>query len=77
MKSLYLSQRFFGVMAGLIILFFLGFGLEFLFPITQVFLMLFVAVFSVDLWMMYRIKKPLAVERIIPELLSLANKTYS
>ena len=74
MRSLFLSQRFYGGLASLIVLFFLGFGLEVLFPIAQVFLMLFVAVFTIDLWLMYKTKKPLTVERIIPELLSLADK---
>jgi uncharacterized protein (DUF58 family) len=73
MRSLFLSQRFFGVMASLIIIFFLGFGLEFLFPIAQVMLMLFIAVFAIDLWLMYKTNKPLVIDRIIPELLSLAD----
>lgn len=74
MKSLFLSQRFYGVMASLIILFFLGFGMEFLFPLAQIFLMLFIAVFAIDIWLMYKTKKPLNIERVIPELLSLADK---
>ena len=74
MRSLFLSQRFYGGLASLIILFFLGFGLEFLFPIAQVFLMLFIAVFTVDIWLMYRTRNPLVIVRIIPKLLSLAEK---
>jgi len=74
MKSLFLSQRFFGIMAGLIVLFFLGFGLEFLFPVAQVLLMLFIAVFVIDLWLMYRTHQPIEVKRKLPELLSLADK---
>ena len=74
MKSLYLSQRFFGAMAGLVILFFLGFGLEIIFPVAQVLLMLFVAVFAIDFWLMYRTRTPVEVRRKIPELLSLADQ---
>ena len=74
MRSLFLSQRFYGGLASLIILFFLGFSLEFLFPIAQVFLILFASVFAIDLWLMYKTKNPVTVERSIPELLSLADK---
>ena len=74
MKSLFLSQRFFVIMASLIILFFLGFGFEFLFPVAQVFLMLFIVVFATDLWLMYKTRHPIKVKRKLPELLSLADK---
>jgi len=61
-------------MASLIILFFLGFGFEFLFPVAQVFLMLFIVVFATDLWLMYKTRHPIKVKRKLPELLSLADK---
>ena len=71
MKSLFLSQRFFMVMAGLVILFFMSFGLEFLFPVAQVLLMLFIAVFTIDLWLIYKTRNPVEVKRKLPELFSL------
>jgi len=74
MKSLFLSQRFFTIMASLIILFFLGFGWEFLFPVAQVVLLLFIVVFAVDLWLMYKTKRPIEVKRKLPEMFSLADK---
>lgn len=74
MKSLFLSQRFFMVMAGLVILFFMSFGLEFLFPVAQVLLMLFMAVFTIDLWLIYKTRNPVEVKRKLPELFSLADQ---
>jgi uncharacterized protein (DUF58 family) len=61
-------------MASLVVLFFFGFGFEFLFPVAQVLLMLFIAVFAIDLWMMYKTSHPIEVKRSLPELFSLADK---
>ena len=73
MKSLFLSQRFFGVLGILIVLLFLGFGFGFLFFIGQILLLLLAVVLAFDIFLLYRQKKPLTAERKMPELLSLGD----
>ena len=74
MKSLYFSQRFYTILASIIILFFMGFGLGFLFPVAKILLIMFTVVFVVDLLLMYKTKTPIKVDRVLPELLSITDK---
>jgi len=52
----------------------MGFGLEFLFPVAKILLIMFTVVFVVDLLLMYKTKTPIKVDRVLPELLSITDK---
>ena len=73
MRSLFLSQRFYWMFGGLVVLFFLSFGLDFLFPVAKILMLVLLMVLTIDIWLLYRTKNPFASERELPELLSLGD----
>lgn len=74
MKHVYLNQRFYYALAAVIGVFLFSFGMAFLFPVAQILLGLLVALVLVDGILLFRIKNPVEVQRIIPEVFALAEK---
>lgn len=73
MKSLYLTNRFFGLFAFVIILFLLSFPLGFLFPIALTFFVLAISVVIVDVILLFNKGVELKVKRRLPKLFSLGD----
>ena len=65
MKSLFLSDRLYWIMGGLIVLFFFSFGYQVLFPVAQVLLILFFAIVFIDIFILFRNKKGLEASRFL------------
>ncbi|WP_372639694.1 DUF58 domain-containing protein [Ancylomarina sp.] len=69
-KSLYLTERFYMSMIGIVVLALLGHFIPLLFPFAKIIFLLFLALVVVDSLMLYRSKKGLYGKRICPEKLS-------
>lgn len=69
-KSLYLKKRFFAVLFSLAILFVLSYFFPELFGVTQFLFYLFIGIFSVDIFLLYRNKLVVQAERLVPDKLS-------
>ncbi len=69
-KSLYLKKRFFAVLFSLAILFVLSYFFPELFGVTQFLFYLFIGIFSVDIFLLYRNKLGVQAERLVPDKLS-------
>ena len=53
MKGLYLSNRFYWVLSGIIALFFMGYGIRVCFELAQIFLALLGVLFIIDFVLLY------------------------
>ncbi len=69
-RSLYLTKRFFLALAGLVLLFVLGFSFAWLFGVARVGFVVFVLLVLADLLLLYRVKKGISGHRITPERMS-------
>ena len=69
-RSLYLTQRFFLALSGLILLFVLGFSFSWLFALARVAFIVFVLLLVVDLLMSYRTRRGVVAHRITPQRMS-------
>lgn len=70
LKSLYLQKRFFTVLFSLAILFVLSYFFPELFGVTKLLFYLFLGVFAVDVFLLYRNKIGIQAERNVPDKLS-------
>ena len=73
MKGLYLSNRFYWVLSGIIALFFMGYGIRVCFELAQILLALLAVLFIIDFVLLYFPKYHLKAEREIPELMNLGD----
>lgn len=69
-RSLYLSKRFFLALAGLVLLFVLGFSFAWLFGVARVAFLVWVLLLSADLLLLYNTRKGISGHRITPERMS-------
>lgn len=86
MRGLYLNNRFYWVLSGIIILFFMGYGVRIAFDLGQLLLVVFILLLLIDIVLLYWPKLKITASREIPELLTLGdenkitirlNSTYS
>ncbi len=70
MRSLYLSNRFFLALSGLVLLFVLSFSFSWLFGLAQAFFLVFLLLIVADLLLLYNVKKGISGHRITPERMS-------
>lgn len=70
-KNLYLTNFFFYVLGGVIALFIISFIVEFLFPIAQDFLVIFIAILIVDIILVFHPFAKVKCERKLPKVFSL------
>ena len=71
--ELYLTQRFFGLFAVVIVLFILSFGLPLMFPLAQLALILVLFTLVLNIVLLFR-ARAVSAERIVPNLLSLGDE---
>jgi uncharacterized protein (DUF58 family) len=69
-RSLYLSNRFFMALAGLVLLFILGFSFSWLYGLAQAAFLVWVLLIITDLLLLYNVKKGISGYRITPERMS-------
>ncbi|MFP4293688.1 MAG: DUF58 domain-containing protein [Cyclobacteriaceae bacterium] len=69
-RSLYLTNRFFLTLAGLVLLFVLGFSFPWLFGVARVGFVVFVLLIVADLLLLYNVNKGISGHRITPERMS-------
>lgn len=69
-QSIYLSNLFFYILSGLVVLFSLSFFIKELFVISQLLTAVFVGVFGLDVFILFREKKGIEAKRWVPEKLS-------
>ncbi|HEV9036770.1 MAG TPA: DUF58 domain-containing protein [Puia sp.] len=69
-KSLFLARRWYWLFAGVIFLFVLSYGAEFLFRIAQLFLLFFVVVTVLDYLVLFIRRNPVKVRRLLSESMS-------
>ena len=74
MRALYISNRFYWMLSGIIVFFFVGYGIRVFFNIAQLLLALLVLSFIVDLVLMYFPKYKIRASRTIPELFTLGDE---
>ncbi len=73
MRHLYLTNRFFGLFGAVALLFVIGYGLPFLFPVAVTFFILAVAVTVADVVLLFHQKINVEAERRLPKMLSLSD----
>ncbi|MEM6376909.1 MAG: DUF58 domain-containing protein, partial [Bacteroidota bacterium] len=73
-RQLYLSNRFFWVLGGLILTFVVAFPLPILLPIAQAFGVGFLAIIFLDIFLLYRSDIQLVCERTLPKLFNLGDE---
>lgn len=73
MSHLFLTNRFFGLIGGIIILFLLSFLIPFLFPIAQLLLLLFFLIVGLDIYRLYQKSTQVKCYRRLPKILSLGD----
>ena len=73
MRSLFISNRFYWVLSGIVVLFFMGYGIRVLFDLAQVILAILVLLFLIDLVLLYLPKFKISASRQIPELFTLGD----
>ncbi len=74
MRALYISNRFYWMLSGIIVFFFIGYGIRVFFNIAQLLLALLVLSFIVDLVLLYFPKFKIKASRTIPELFTLGDE---
>lgn len=70
LKSLYINNRFFYVLAGLVILFIVSFLFPVIFGLVKGLLIVLILVWLVDIYLLYGMKQGIQAQRILPERLS-------
>jgi len=73
-RNLYLTNRFFLLFGGIIILFCLSFAVQFLFPIVQTLLVLAVVVMLIDAVLLFNRNVAITGERQVPKIFSLGDE---
>ena len=73
MRGLYVSNRFYWVLSGIIVFFFVGYGIRVFFDIALLLLAMLVLLFIVDLVLLYFPKFKMRATRTIPELFTLGD----
>lgn len=73
MKGLYLSNRFYWMLSGIIVSFFLSYGIPLLFEISQFIWMFLFVLCSIDFLLLFLPKFKITASREIPELLNLGD----
>jgi uncharacterized protein (DUF58 family) len=63
MKSIYINDRLYWIVGGLVVFFLFSFGFPLLFPIVQLALLFLVALVFIDAFLLYRIKKGISSNR--------------
>jgi len=74
MKNLYITDRFYWVLGGLVVLFSFSFGMQFLFPFAQVILFLFIAIILFDIFILFKHIKGIIATRTLPEKMGLGDE---
>ena len=74
MRSFFLTQRFFFVTGGFMLLFCVAFVLPFLFWVVTLLFLIFVAAVGYDVWQLYRFQSPVEAKRVTFDTLSLGDK---
>lgn len=67
LRPLFFSKRFYWIFAGIIVLFFISFGISFLFPVAKLVLLVFALLILVDYLSLYYRRAPVELERICNE----------
>jgi len=73
LKNLYLTNRFFGLMGSLVVLFIISFWVEFLFPVAQGLFVMALALILLDGFLVFNRNVVLAVERKLPKIFNLGD----
>ncbi len=73
-RNLYLTNRFFLLFGGIIILFCLSFAIQFLFPIVQTLLVLAVVITLIDAALLFNRNVEITGERQVPKIFSLGDE---
>jgi uncharacterized protein (DUF58 family) len=74
MRKLFIAERFYWILGSIIVLFSFSFGISGLFPIAQVVLFLFIAIFLVDTFILFKRKSGIYAQRIMPEQFGLGDE---
>ncbi|MEN0003807.1 MAG: DUF58 domain-containing protein [Bacteroidota bacterium] len=74
LRALYLSNTFFWILGGLVVLFVLSFAVPLLLPFVQGLLFLTMLGTIADAYFLFSTKKPIDGERLLPKLFSLADE---
>lgn len=74
MRGIYLSNRFYWALSGIIILFFIGYGLRISFDLGQLLLVVLIILILIDITLLYWPKHSLTGSREIPELMTLGDQ---
>lgn len=74
MKKLYITDRFYWALGGIIVLFSFSYGVQLLFPFSQVILFLFIAVVLFDIYILFKKKNGIIATRQVPEQMGLGDK---
>lgn len=69
-KSLFIARRWYGLFAGVILLFVLSYGMTFLFTIAQLLLLFLAAVTLLDYLVLFARKSPVSVQRLLSDRMS-------
>lgn len=73
-QATFLTNRFFYLFGGIVLLFAASFFMDFLFPVTQALLVLGLILVLVDAFLLFEKKRPLRVRRHTPKVLSLGDE---
>ncbi len=74
LNHLYLSNRFFYLFGGVVLLLVLAFPFPFLFPIAQTALVMAALLVGIDYYLLFRHKTPIKCKRFVPKVLSLGDE---
>lgn len=73
LKNLYLTNRFFGLMGSLVVLFAISFWLEFLFPVIQALFVMSLSLALLDGFLVFNRTVVLEIERKLPKIFNLGD----